>query len=137
MSLLIPFDFKMCPVEASVEIIGRKWSLNIIRDLFMGRTRFSEFLEVNPRLSSKVLSTRLKELQECGIIEKRVVETTPLLIEYGLTEKGRALGDILYHLAVYSMNHYTDRVYKENSLHLQRDLNNLKQIFTTTKQQVA
>ena len=133
----MPFDFKVCPVEVSMEIIGRKWSLNIIRDLFLGRTRFSEFLEVNPRLSSKVLSTRLKELQDCGIIEKRVVEKTPLLIEYGLTEKGRALGDVLYHLAAYSMNNYTDRVYEGNSQHLQRDLDGLRQVFKTTKQRVA
>jgi len=107
------FSFRRCPIELSMEQLGRKWAIPIIRDLFNGRTRFKEFLESNPELSAKVLSTRLRDLQGHGIIEKRVVRTTPLLIEYGLTEKGRALGDVLYSLALFSIRFHPDEVFDE------------------------
>ena len=97
---MLPFDFKNCPVECTLNTIGGKWSINIMRDLFLGKTRFSQFLQTNHGLSSKVLSTRLKELQTQQLVEKIAVELTPLKIEYKLTEKGRALGDVLYHLAI-------------------------------------
>ena len=130
---MLPFSFKFCPIECTLDSIGRKWAINIIRDLFLGRRRFSEFLKFNPKLSGKVLSTRLKELQGCGLIEKTVIETTPLLVEYSLTEKGRALGEVLYQIAVFSMRHQVDEVYRGNDQHLERDLNNLRHVFCATE----
>jgi DNA-binding HxlR family transcriptional regulator len=126
---MLPFAFKNCPIERTLDSIGRKWAVNIIRDLFLGRKRFSEFLQFNPQLSGKVLSTRLKELQECGLVEKAVIETTPVLVEYGLTGKGRALGEVLYQMAVFSMRFHVDDIYHGNDGYLERDLENLKQIF--------
>ena len=107
------FNFRQCPIELSMEQLGKKWAIPIIRDLFNGKTRFKEFLESNPELSAKMLSTRLRDLQGHGIVEKRVVTTTPLLIEYGLTEKGRALGDVLYSLALFSIRFHPDEVFDE------------------------
>ena len=78
---MLPFDFKNCPVECTLNTIGGKWSINIMRDLFLGKTRFSQFLQTNHGLSSKVLSTRLKELQTQQLVEKIAVELTPLKIE--------------------------------------------------------
>ena len=104
-------DFNRCPIEVTMDMLGGKWVMTILRDLYMGRNRFKEFLEHNPGLSSKVLSTRLRELQEIGVIEKKVVTATPLLIQYGLTETGRALGDVLYSLSVYSIRFHPDEVY--------------------------
>ncbi|MBC8223370.1 helix-turn-helix transcriptional regulator [Candidatus Bathyarchaeota archaeon] len=126
---MIPFSFTTCPIECTLDSIGRKWAVNIIRDLFLGRRRFSEFLKSNPRLSSKMLSTRLKELQECGLVDKTVVETTPLLVEYGLTEKGRALGEVLYQMALFSMRHQVGGVYRGEDPHLERDLQTLRRVF--------
>jgi len=59
-----------CPIETGLKYLGKKWSFEIIRDMFFGKKRFNEFLASKPKLSSKVLSTRLKELQGNGIIEK-------------------------------------------------------------------
>ena len=129
---MLPFDFKNCPVECTLNTIGGKWSINIMRDLFLGKTRFSQFLQTNHGLSSKVLSTRLKELQTQQLVEKIAVELTPLKIEYRLTEKGRALGDVLYHLAMYSMDHQPEKVYNGTSKHQQRDSINLRQVFNST-----
>jgi DNA-binding HxlR family transcriptional regulator len=126
---MLPFAFRYCPIERTLDSIGRKWAINIIRDLFLGRKRFSEFLQFNPQLSGKVLSTRLKELQEYGLVEKTVIETTPVLVEYSLTERGRALGEVLYQMAVFSMRHHADDIYHGDDEHLERDLENLRQVF--------
>ena len=131
MSTTLPFDFKVCPIECTLDTIGGKWSINIIRDLFLGKTRFSQFLESNNGLSGKVLSTRLRELQAQGLVEKEVVEITPLRAQYKLTEKGWALGNLLYHLAMYSMNQQPERVYNGTSLHLERDKGNLRHVFNS------
>ncbi len=105
-----------------MEQLGRKWAITIIRDLFNGKTRFKEFLESNPELSAKMLSTRLKELQQHDIVDKKVVRTTPLLIEYGLTEKGRALGNVLYSLALFSIRFHPDEVFDEPPDNIEEDL---------------
>ncbi|WXG39548.1 MAG: helix-turn-helix domain-containing protein [Candidatus Freyarchaeum deiterrae] len=93
-----------CPISTALEYIGKKWTFEIVRDLFFGKIHFNEFLESNPNLSGKVLSERLKELRDDGIIEKKVSNTFPVSVEYELTPKGRALNKILYELAVFAMN---------------------------------
>jgi DNA-binding HxlR family transcriptional regulator len=123
-------NFRRCPIELSIEQLGRKWAMPIIRDLFNGKTRFKEFLEANPEMSAKMLSTRLRDLQEYGVVEKKVMRTTPLLIEYGLTEKGRALGDVLYSLAVFSIRFHPDEVFDGPSENVEKDL---RSIFYTLK----
>jgi len=92
-----------CPIETGLKYLGKKWSFEIIRDLFFGKKRFNEFLASKPKLSSKVLSTRLKELKENRIIEKTVSNTFPVNIKYELTNKGKALNKIIYELAVFEL----------------------------------
>ena len=75
-------NIKTCPIETSVKYIGGKWSINIIRDMFRGKKRFSDFLKENPKISTKMLSARLKELEQNKLIEKRIVNKTPVIIEY-------------------------------------------------------
>jgi len=106
-------QIKHCPVEVTLQKIGRKWTLQIIRDMFQGETRFSGFLKSNPKLSTKILSLRLKELEEIGLIEKTIKRKTPLLIEYHLTEKGRALGAVVRALAIFSIKHNPEEVFEE------------------------
>lgn len=132
MSTTYDFGFKRCPLEVSVDMIGRKWALQILRDLFMGRNRFSDFLEFNPGLSGKVLSTRLRELQENGLVEKRVISVTPLRVEYGLSEKGVALGDVLYQVALFSMRFNTEQVYSRDYEEIERDMSGLRDVFKAT-----
>ena len=129
------FNFRRCPIELTMEQLGKKWAIPIIRDLFKGKTRFKEFLEANPKLSPKVLSTRLKDLQEYSIIEKKIVRPTPLLIEYELTEKGKALGDILYSLASFSIKFHVDEIYQGRPENVERDLGNLRRIFCLSERE--
>jgi len=103
-------DMNQCPIETSVKYIGKKWSVNILRDIFLGKHRFIDFLNESPKMSAKMLSTRLKELEENKLIEKRIISKTPIVAKYYLTDKGKALNNILYELSVFSINHYTSEI---------------------------
>ena len=106
------YQTKTCPIEYTFNNIGKKWAINIIRDLTLGRKRFSEFLEANPKMSAKMLSQRLKELEDGGIIEKTIVGKRPVKIEYALTKTGEDLKKVLKELAVFSMKNFTKNVIK-------------------------
>ena len=83
-----------CPYyHRAVELIGARWTGAIIRALLSGIDHFSELAAVVPGLSDRMLSERLKELEAEGIVERRVTPSTPVRVEYHLTEKGRALGE--------------------------------------------
>ena len=79
-----------CPVEAIAEIIGRKWVSLILRDLAKGVQRFGE-LQHSLAISPRVLSSRLQELEDEGLIRREVFAEVPPRVEYTLTEKGRLL----------------------------------------------
>ena len=75
----------------AVEIIGRRWTGGVLRALLSGRTRFSEIAAIVPGLSDRLLSERLKELEDEGIVTRNVTACRPVRIDYELTEKGHAL----------------------------------------------
>ncbi len=84
-----------CPqFHQAVELIGRRWSGAIIRALLVGRTRFCEVTVAIPGLSDRLLSERLKELEAEDIVSRTVIPDTPVKIEYHLTAKGAALGEV-------------------------------------------
>ena len=85
-----------CPVyHRAIELIGRRWTGAILRALMSGATRFTDITAAVPGLSDRLLSERLKELEAEGIVSRTVVPSTPVRIEYGLTEKGHALNDVM------------------------------------------
>ena len=89
---LTPF----CPAYSkAIEIIGRRWSGSIIRSMLTGSSRFSEISAAVPGLSDRLLSDRLKQLEQEGIVERIVVPSTPVRIEYHLTERGLGLGAVV------------------------------------------
>lgn len=92
----VVFDGAFCPYfHHAVELIGRRWTGAIIRAILCGVGRFGELTEAIPDLSDRMLSERLKELEAEGIVTRLVIPSTPVRVEYRLTEKGRALGPIL------------------------------------------
>ena len=121
---------KQCPVEVTLRCIGRKWTLHILRDLFQGETRFSGILRANPRLSTKTLSLRLRELEKLNLIEKTITQKTPLLIEYHLTEKGRALGPVIQELPIYSIRYNPSEVFEEIPESFEEAINEAKRRFS-------
>jgi DNA-binding HxlR family transcriptional regulator len=105
----------VCPVDRTLNLINKKWSVQIIRDLFFGKKHFKEFKEDKPKLSNKVLSNCLKELEENGLIEKRVLNTTPVTTEYHLTEYGRSMNRIIYELAMFTLNDENQNKYSSET----------------------
>ncbi len=75
----------------AVELVGKRWTGAILFVLMDGPARFSEFKQLVPDLSDRLLSERMKELEAKGIVERRVLDDTPVRVEYALTEKGQAL----------------------------------------------
>lgn len=84
-----------CPVERTLRVIGGKWTLLVLRDLFTGTKRFGELRRSLGHVSPKTLSERLRELEAQGIVTRTVYPEVPPRVEYSLTDKGRSLGDII------------------------------------------
>ena len=87
---------QFCPVARTLDIVGDRWTILILRDLILeGPRKFHDLQGAFPRMSPNTLSTRLKRLEEHGIIERRFYEQHPPRAEYVLTGKGRQLGPVL------------------------------------------
>ena len=100
-----------CPIQNAVQLFNKKWSILIIRDMLFDKKQFSEFKE-GKDISNKVLSSCLKDLEEKKIIEKRVMDTTPVTTEYHLTEAGKHLNKVLYELASFILDSNLFEEYK-------------------------
>ena len=78
-----------CPrYDRATAILGKKWNCCIIRSMLSAPKRFSDISNYVEGLSDRLLSQRLQELEESGIVERRVYDSKPVLVEYALTEKG-------------------------------------------------
>jgi DNA-binding HxlR family transcriptional regulator len=82
---------EMCPIGTCMEILGGAWTPNTIWYLSQGPRRFSELRSDMKPISAKMLSARLKELEEKGVVDRRVLDTSPPSVEYSLTLLGREL----------------------------------------------
>jgi DNA-binding HxlR family transcriptional regulator len=92
-----------CPTyHHAVELIGSRWTGAIIRAMLSGLCRFSDLTLAIPGLSDRMLSERLKELEREGIVERIVMPSTPVRIEYRLTDKGRGLADVVDAVATWA-----------------------------------
>jgi DNA-binding HxlR family transcriptional regulator len=77
--------------HAAIELIGRRWTGAIIFLLLKSRCRFATLRDAIPDITDRMLSERLQELEQQGIVERTVLPQTPVRVEYALTPKGRAL----------------------------------------------
>jgi DNA-binding HxlR family transcriptional regulator len=95
-----------CPVARTLEIIGERWTILILRDLLLaGPCKFQDFQQSLSAISPNTLSARLKKLEEHGVIVRRFYEEHPPRAEYVLTDKGRALGPVLKALLGWGQKH--------------------------------
>lgn len=95
---------QFCPIAQTLDIIGERWTLLILRDLLFGKTKFSEFQSGSPRIPTRVLSERLKKLQANGLVEREVYSQHPLRAGYRLTQKGLSLKPVLGVIAQWGLN---------------------------------
>ncbi len=106
---------KSCPIELVVKLINKKWVIQIMRDLFFGKSRFHEFKEDKPDLSNKVLSNCLKDMENNGLIHKIVDKCDKKNVRYKLTEKGKSLNKVLYEIAMVTVDseNYSEKLADE------------------------
>lgn len=87
---------KGCPVARTLDVIGERWTILILRDLFLeGPRRFQDFQESLGGVAPNTLSARLKDLEANGLIARRLYSEHPPRLEYHLTEKGKSLGPVM------------------------------------------
>ena len=86
---------RTCPIQFVLKLLGSKWAIPILRELFRGDRRTHELLEALPGISSKTLTTRLRELEKDGLIARRVYPEVPPHVEYSLTKKGRSVKPVM------------------------------------------
>jgi DNA-binding HxlR family transcriptional regulator len=95
-----------CPVSISLEMLGDRWSLLIIRDLMVrGYRSFKEFEKSDERIATNILADRLQKLEATGIITSEVEETDGRRVNYRLTEKGIDLAPVLLELLIWGATH--------------------------------
>ena len=88
-----------CPIQFTLDLIGGKWSIPVLRELFSGDRRTHELLEALPGISSKTLMLRLRELEKHGLVKREIFAEIPPHVEYSLTEKGREIQPVLIALS--------------------------------------
>ena len=94
-------DLVTCPIENTVKLLNRKWTIVLIRDMFLGKMHFFEFKENKPNLSNNVLSDTLKSMEKNGLIVKKVSNQSS---EYYLADRGLKLNKVLYELAAFGLD---------------------------------
>jgi DNA-binding HxlR family transcriptional regulator len=108
-SAAMTYDMK-CPVARTLDIVGERWTLLVLRDLFSdGPRKFQDFQRSLPGISPNTLSARLKTLEENGIVARHFYENHPPRAEYRLTDKGKSLGSVLRSLLEWGNKHAMGR----------------------------
>lgn len=90
-----------CPIASSLEFVGDRWTLVLLRDLVNGKRRSKQFLDSPERIASNILSARLVAMEADGLIESRLYQARPKRFEYKLTAKGAALLPVLQALSAW------------------------------------
>lgn len=106
-------ELKSCPIETTFKIIGKRWTVLIIREILKGNTQFNRFLENIEGISPKVLTERLRELERLGIIRRRIVSEYPVRVEYSLTDIGKGFEPVLASAASFSMEYMPRVIFKD------------------------
>jgi DNA-binding HxlR family transcriptional regulator len=105
-SLMNPPPRSPCPIACTLDLLGDRWTLLVIRDmLFFEKQRFEEFLESPEGISTNILADRLKMLEEMGLVEKQPYSNHARRMNYRLTESGRSLKPVLKIMAVWGLKH--------------------------------
>ena len=94
-----------CPVACSLDIIGDKWTLLVVRDLFLDKHTYSELQNGQEKIPSNILADRLKRLQHSGIISKQQYQQRPVRYRYHLSKKGEDLKFVLLELVKWGSKH--------------------------------
>lgn len=104
-------DFKSCPLQYvlhindTLNVISGKWKLPIIGSVLFGKKRFTEIQRNIPKITPRMLSKELKELELNGMIVRKVYDSTPVTVEYELSESGKSITEVLDKMIEWGIEH--------------------------------
>lgn len=113
-------ELKSCPIETTFKIIGKRWTVLIIREMLRGHKQFNRFMENIEGISPKVLTERLRELEQLGIVRRKIVSEYPINIEYSLTDLGKGFEPVLLSAASFSMKYMPKSIFKDGKPRMPR-----------------
>jgi DNA-binding HxlR family transcriptional regulator len=99
------FRRSRCAIANTLDLVGDKWSLLVIRDMLHGKHTYGELLDSPERIPTNILADRLKRLEDAGIIASSPYQERPIRYAYTLTDKGAALGEVLLALVRWGKRH--------------------------------
>jgi DNA-binding HxlR family transcriptional regulator len=94
-----------CPIASTLDLLGDRWSLVIVRDMATGKTKFGDFLKSPERIPTNILADRLQRLEVFGLIEKQSYQENPVRYNYRLTKKGADLLPALQAVCLWANRH--------------------------------
>src|SRR4051812_36932007 len=97
-----------CPVAAALDVVGDRWTLLVIRDLFRGKRRFGEFMASSEHITSNILAERLDRLERWDLISTVAYSARPPRVEYHLTPRGRELWPVVRAMAAWGQAQFPD-----------------------------
>jgi len=97
-----------CPIATTLDLVGDKWTLVLVRDMINGKARYSEFLDSPERITTNILASRLVQMEQSGLVEKTPYQQRPQRFAYSLTEKGRELHPVLQAICRWGNRYYPD-----------------------------
>jgi DNA-binding HxlR family transcriptional regulator len=121
--LLPSVMFKNCPIRTSLGVLGKKWTLLILRDIaFLKIDRFNQILRSLPGLTPRLLVMRLRELEKSGLIKPVLLQKKPRLVRWALTDMGEDTAPILMSFISFGSKWYSDVVFEDQEPRTVREL---------------
>jgi DNA-binding HxlR family transcriptional regulator len=121
------WGIKVCPINRGLKILGQRYALHIMKNMILlKQNRFNQFLKTIEGINTKTLSIRLHELEEYGLVERKVIPGKPEHTEYSPTEKGMAVRGILAEIASFSMKYEPEIIFVDK-----KPRNNTEVLFGT------
>jgi DNA-binding HxlR family transcriptional regulator len=112
-----------CPIANTLDLVGDKWSLLVVRDLLHGKRTYGELLSSPEKIPTNTLADRLRRLEDAGLIISSAYQQHPVRYSYALTPKGKELGEILLALVKWGKKHIRGtRSYTESAVSVSTDL---------------
>jgi DNA-binding HxlR family transcriptional regulator len=121
------WGMKVCPINRSLKIMGQRYALHIMRNMILlKQNRFNQFLNSIEGINTKTLAIRLQQLEEYGLVERKLIPGKPAHTEYYPTEKGVAVQGVLAEIASFSTKYEPEIIFVDK-----KPRNNMKELFGT------
>ncbi len=108
-----------CPISSTLDLVGDRWTLVILRDMLNGKRRFSEFLDSPEQITTNVLTDRLNQMERNGLLIKATYQMRPKRYEYAPTEMASALLPVLQQMSLWA-NRYVEGTWTPPDSFMQR-----------------